>query len=108
MRTDVLFPDGPTIIDEGGRRYVRVPWARAESVRVALARRGCPTTLCLNPETREARLELWPDASPAVVLAYLETRQTTHPAKPVGRTLSRDRESRPTPPPLAPADLICI
>jgi hypothetical protein len=74
MPTQALIPDAPAIKIEGDRRYVTVPWNEAEVLRAALHKCGCPTTLCLNPETRQARLELWPGVSPEAVLALLEVR----------------------------------
>jgi hypothetical protein len=91
MRTEALFPDAPAMVREGDRRFVTVPWEDADILREALAKRGCPTTLCLNPETRQARLELWPGVTTEAVLAVLEARQPRRP----GATAD-------------PADLICV
>jgi len=74
MAIQALFPDAPTVSTEGGRHYVSVPWKEAEVLHAALRKSGCPTTLCLNPETRQARLELWPGVNPEAVLAVLEVR----------------------------------
>ena len=74
MPIQALFPDAPTVSTEGGRHYVSIPWNEAESLHAALRKSGCPTTLCLNPETRQARLELWPGVTPEAVLAVLEVR----------------------------------
>jgi hypothetical protein len=60
------------LISERGRWYVPVPWADGDNLRAAVKRLGLPSTLCLNPETREARLELWPGVSPAEFLAACE------------------------------------
>jgi hypothetical protein len=60
------------LISERGRWYVPVPWADGDNLRTAVSRLGLPSTLCLNPETREARLELWPGVSPAEFLAACE------------------------------------
>ncbi|HKB01041.1 MAG TPA: hypothetical protein VKD90_02430 [Gemmataceae bacterium] len=62
----------PQLVSERGCWYVPVRWADADNVRSALARLGLPSTVCLNPETREARLELWPGVSPAEFLAAYE------------------------------------
>lgn len=62
----------PQLVSERDRWYVPVPWAMGDHLREALARLGFPSTLCLNPETREARLELWPSVSPPEFLAALE------------------------------------
>ena len=74
MAIQALFPDAPTVLTEGGRHYVSVPWNEAEALHAALRKCGCPTTLCLNPETHQARLELWPGVTPEAVLAVLEVR----------------------------------
>lgn len=82
MTTSVLFPDAPALIVEGGRQYVSVPWDQADALRAALHKHGCPTTLCLNPETRQARLELWAGIAPEAVLAVLEARMSGRPTAP--------------------------
>ena len=74
MAIQALFPDGPTFTMEGERQYVSVPWNEAGALHSTLRKSGCPTTLCLNPETRTARLELWPGVNPEAVLAVLEVR----------------------------------
>lgn len=106
MPTTVLFPDAPGLVAEGGRRYVPVPWDQADVLRAALHKHGCPTTLCLNPETRQARLELWPGVAPEAVLAVLEARLSGRPAVSTSPTV-RER-SRSTAPAAEPADRVCI
>jgi len=72
MTTTDAEPVTPQLVSERGRWYVPVPWADGDNLRVALDRLGLRSTLCLNPETREARLELWPGVSPAEFLAACE------------------------------------
>ena len=64
---------GERITCERGRWYVSVPWDQADNLRNRLKRRGCPSTLCLDPLARQARLELWPGVSPDQVLSELES-----------------------------------
>jgi len=111
MRTATLFPDLPAVLDESGRRYVSVPWDEADTLRAALHKRGCPTTLCLNPETRQARLELWPGVTTEAVLAVLEARQTglrASPAHVVARPIVREWNRTGVPVDANSADQICI
>ena len=71
MGTASCAHGGPTATSECGRWYVTVPWEQADNLRNELERRGCPSTLCLDPLARRARLELWPGVSPDRVLAEL-------------------------------------
>ncbi len=64
---------GSPVTSECGRWYVSVPWEQADNLRNKLKRRGCPSTLCLDPLARRARLELWPGVSPDQALAELES-----------------------------------
>jgi hypothetical protein len=57
---------------ENGRLTLTVPWEQADQVQWALKRKGYPSTLCLNPESRQARLELWPGVPVKAVLLVLE------------------------------------
>jgi hypothetical protein len=106
MKTETLFPDAPAVVVEGGRRFVEVPWDEADCLRESLSKHGCPTTLCLDPEARQARLELWPGVTPEAVRAVLDARWTDHRgrtsamAAPVGAYV---RDKTPD-----PADLICV
>jgi hypothetical protein len=95
MSAPAAEPVPAQLVSERGRWYVPVPWDRGDDLRLALARRGFPSTLCLNPETREARLELWANVSPAEFLAALEQLRGTAP--PVARPASVAS------PPVAPA-----
>jgi hypothetical protein len=72
MGTASCTQTGPQITSECGRWYVSVPWDRADSLRSRLMRRGCPSTLCMDPLARQARLELWPGVTPDQVLAELQ------------------------------------
>jgi len=106
MRTTALFPDAPALLTEAGRRYVPVPWDQADTLHAALHKHGCPTTLCLDPETRQARLELWPGVAPEAVLAVLEARQ---PAPSTAAAPSPREWPKPSVPAGAEsADLVCI
>jgi len=64
--------------------------------------------LCLNPETRQARLELWPGVSPEAVLAVLEARQPDRPAPGVTSPTNREWHKSSIPVPVEAADLVCI
>jgi hypothetical protein len=88
-------PVTPQLVSERGRWYVSVPWADGDNLRLALGRQSLPSTLCLNPETREARLELWPGVSPAEFLAACEQLRG-NPVPPL---------RRPTPIAKGPAEL---
>jgi hypothetical protein len=106
MKTETLFPDAPAVVVEGGRRFVEVPWDEADCLRETLSKHRCPTTLCLDPEARQARLELWPGVTPEAVRAVLDARRsdrrvrTTAMATPAGVGV---RGKTPD-----PADLICV
>jgi hypothetical protein len=71
MTTRDSAGDPPHLCSDRGRWYVPVPWGRADHLHAALRRAGHPSVLCLDPETRAARLELWPGVSPAEALAEL-------------------------------------
>lgn len=109
MTPQMLLPNPFTIV-EAGRRFVPVPWERADVIHAALAKRGYRTTLCLNPETRQARLELWPGVASEDVLAVLEgrpVRRTTADAVVAGQAVwHRPKPSVPTP--ALAADLIGV
>jgi hypothetical protein len=106
MKTDALLPEAPPVVVVGGRRYVSVPWCAAEALREALAKHGCPTTLCLDPEARQARLELWPEVTAEAVQAVLAARVGSPPSRPPAATPS-GRDQAPVPAADA-AELICI
>jgi hypothetical protein len=84
MSAPVAEPVTAQLVSERGRWLVPVPWQTADQLRASLCRRGYPSTLCLDPEAREARLELWPGVSPAEFLAALEQLRA-HPAPPLAR-----------------------
>jgi hypothetical protein len=56
-----------------GRWSVAIPWNRADDIQTRLRKRGCPTTVCLNPEDRMAWLEPWPEVDPSQLLAELKS-----------------------------------
>ena len=107
MSIQALFPDAPAISVEDGQRFVTVPWNEAEVVRASLHKCGCPTTLCLNPETRHARLELWPGVTPEAVLALLEVRNPRPAAAAVTAAAAPGVQRNPVAHP-ASADAICV
>jgi hypothetical protein len=72
MGTASCTQAGSRVTSECGRWYVSVPWEQADNLRSRLKRRGCPSTVCLDPLARQARLELWPGVSPDQVAAELE------------------------------------
>jgi hypothetical protein len=53
------------------RRVIPVPWARAEGLQSHLCRHGIRSTICLDPASREALLELWPGADAGQVQVAL-------------------------------------
>jgi hypothetical protein len=107
MPIQTLFPDAPTVSTEGGRHYISVPWNDAEVLHAALRKCGCPTTLCLNPETRGARLELWPGVAPETVLAVLEVRYPRRKPTATPSVAPTTVQRTPCPVPAA-ADPICV
>jgi len=108
MRTAALFPDAPAVVLEGDRRYVSIHWDEADAVREALLKRGCPTTLCLNPETHQARLELWPGVATELVLAVLEARQSRRVGTAAAPAVVRSRDKTPVQAAADPAEQICV
>jgi hypothetical protein len=55
------------------RLCVQVPWARSEEWQTRLRRAGIPSTLQLDPVSREAHLEVWPGFEENRVRAALAT-----------------------------------
>jgi hypothetical protein len=108
MTTVALFPDAPALLIEGERKFVAVPWDEADALRAALLKHSCPTTLCLDPETRQARLELWPGVKPEAVLAVLEARRPASPPASTAPATPKVREKETIPAVADPADQICI
>jgi hypothetical protein len=69
-------------VSDRGRCYLPVPWDRADDLHVRLRRLGHPSTLCLDPEARQARLELWPGVPPeSAVTALGELLSACTPAR---------------------------
>jgi len=62
----------PQVTAVRNRLYVRVPWNRAEEWQTRLRRAGIPTTLQLDPFSRESHLEVWPGPDENRVRAALE------------------------------------
>jgi hypothetical protein len=54
----------PTLTADRNLWCVPVPWGLVSVARGYLKARGCLTTLCLDPATREAHLVLWPGVDP--------------------------------------------
>ena len=71
MGTTLCAGGGPQVTSERGRWYVPVAWDAADNVQAFLKRKGLRATVCLDPEARRARLELWPGVCPDAVLAAL-------------------------------------
>jgi len=70
------------VTSDRGRSYVWVPWSHADELHSYLQRRGYRSTLCLDPASREAQLELWPGVDPAEVLGALDELRHNQPATP--------------------------
>jgi hypothetical protein len=102
MKTDARVSDPLKVVAIDGRSYLPVRWEDADVLHETLRKGGCPTTVCLNPETREARLELWPEVTPDAVRAVLKGR----PAGVVKPSLPADRARESTTD--SAADLVCI
>jgi hypothetical protein len=60
-----------TISEENGRKYLTVPWEKADELRSKLAERGIGSTVCLRMNSRSAVLELWQGVDPDRALAEL-------------------------------------
>jgi hypothetical protein len=80
MTTATASSDAARFTCEGGRWYVSIPWKKAEELRERLQGFGCPTVLCLDPTSQEARLELQPGVDPDRMLAVLEGIGGSRPA----------------------------
>jgi hypothetical protein len=52
------------ISEVNGRKYLTVPWEKADELRAKLAERGIGSTVCLRMNSRSAVLELWPGVDP--------------------------------------------
>jgi hypothetical protein len=59
------------VSEVNGRKYLTVPWEKADEFRSKLAERGIGSTVCLRMNSRSAVLELWPGADPDRALAEL-------------------------------------
>jgi len=90
------------VVHRDGRCYLSVRWEDADFLHETLRKGGCPTTVCLNPETRAARLELWPGVTADAVRAVLAGLAV--PAGPVQPAEDRKSDLAAD----SAADLICI
>ena len=63
----------PEVQVRNGQVVIDVAWDDADRLRCLLRRHGLPGTVNLDPETREARLELWNGADLDAVRAILES-----------------------------------
>jgi serine/threonine-protein kinase RsbW len=72
----------PFLTSQCGRWHIPVNWDEAEELHDALKRRGCASTLCLDPTQGEARLELWPAVNPDRAAAALDELRRTAPSGP--------------------------
>jgi hypothetical protein len=71
MATGAFMSETLRSLCERGRWSVVVPWKRADELHARLQRQGCVSTLCLDPVSREARLELPPGGDPEQLLEKL-------------------------------------
>jgi hypothetical protein len=69
------------LLCEQGKWYVPVPWNNADELHQYLLQYDCPATLCLNPASREARLELGQDVDLNRVRAVLRGEGPSDPTK---------------------------
>ncbi len=83
MTTTVNAVAPDSAVSERGRWYVAVPWEQADDIHYKLSRRGCPSTLCIDPYAHEAKLELWPGVTPDHVLGMLAEMQAGDRTRPV-------------------------
>jgi len=60
------------LVTEGGRCFIPVPAGRAEELQARLRKQGIGSTVVVEPYDHQARLELWPGASPERVRALLQ------------------------------------
>jgi hypothetical protein len=68
----VLVPPSlPAHVAYRNRWAFPVPWDRADDLRSRMKKRGYPATVCLDPSSREAKLEPWPGVSVHVFAAAL-------------------------------------
>jgi hypothetical protein len=61
----------PPLTADRGRWTVEVPWGLLNTAHDHLRRRGCPSTLCIDPAARQAHLVLWPGVDPTRALELL-------------------------------------
>ena len=66
-----ISPPVTSHVQHRGQWSFPIPWTRADAVRMQLRQRGLPATVCLDPQTREARLEPWPGVAVQPFVAAL-------------------------------------
>ena len=57
----------------GDRLTVEVPWRAAEGLQIFLRKHGLESTVCFDPQPREARLEMWPGTDAAKLQEVLRS-----------------------------------
>lgn len=65
------FVNEGSCVSSLGLWSVSIPWRRASDLQTRLRKRGCPATVCLDPEGRSAWLEPWPEVDPSLFMAEL-------------------------------------
>ncbi len=48
------------VTSDAGKLAVDVPWREAEALQTYLRQKDLGATICFDPRTHEARLEMWP------------------------------------------------
>ena len=68
---DLLF-EPLRVTADAGTLAVEVPWRQAEALQTFLRQKQLGATICLDPRTREARLEMRPGIDADTLRATLE------------------------------------
>lgn len=71
MARSSYLPGPQPLSGTRGRLSIPVPWEDADEFQGRLRRHGIGSTLCLDPGSGEAHLEVWPGVEAALVQAVL-------------------------------------
>lgn len=72
--------DAPALTTDRGQWTLSIPWHLVGTAHDHLKRRGCPSTLCIDPAARHAHLILWPGVDPHRALELLSQLATRPPS----------------------------
>jgi hypothetical protein len=83
MSPNDRFPEPLSVVEDGGHLFVPVAWRHAEGLQTFLRGQGFPSTLHLDPGSREARLEMWEGTDRSQLEAVLGLAHDPQPTPPL-------------------------